>query len=92
LQVGVRQAIKIADRVLLLERGRVALQGPAGEMARRLDEIEAGHLSGGASAGTDRRSARRVSRAHSWLIASPMSAIASSIVSITFVSYSTCSV
>jgi ABC-type multidrug transport system ATPase subunit len=44
LQVGVRQAIKIADRVLLLERGRVALQGPAGEMARRLDEIEAGHL------------------------------------------------
>ncbi len=43
----VRQAIEIADRVILLERGRIALHGPASEMAQRINEIEAGYLSSG---------------------------------------------
>lgn len=42
----VRQALAIADRVYLMERGRIALNGRANEVAGRLDEIEAAYLSG----------------------------------------------
>jgi len=42
----VRQALKIADRVYLMERGRVVLEGSAGDVRGRLDEIEAAYLSG----------------------------------------------
>jgi branched-chain amino acid transport system ATP-binding protein len=48
----VRQALKIADRVHLMERGRIALHGTSAEMAQQLDRIEAGYL-----AGYDRRGA-----------------------------------
>jgi len=40
----VRQALKIADRVYLMERGRVALHGTADELANQLDKIEAAYL------------------------------------------------
>jgi branched-chain amino acid transport system ATP-binding protein len=42
----VRQALKIADRAYVLERGRIVLSGIAGEVARQLDRIEAAYLSG----------------------------------------------
>jgi len=41
----VRQALKIADRVYVMQRGRVVLSGPATEIAGRLSEIEAAYLS-----------------------------------------------
>ncbi len=44
----VRQAMKIADRVYLMDRGRIVLGGTAAEMASRLDQIESGYLSGNA--------------------------------------------
>jgi branched-chain amino acid transport system ATP-binding protein len=40
----VRQALKIADRVYLMERGRIALSGTATEVGGRLDTIEDAYL------------------------------------------------
>ncbi|MFR9806090.1 ABC transporter ATP-binding protein [Pseudonocardia sp. RS010] len=40
----VDQAMRIADQVLVLERGRVVLGGPAAELAGRVKEIEASYL------------------------------------------------
>ncbi len=40
----VRQALKIADRVYLMERGRVTLHGTAVELVNQLDKIEAAYL------------------------------------------------
>ena len=45
----VRQALKIADRVYLMERGKITLSGSAQEIGGQLDEIEASYLSGGES-------------------------------------------
>lgn len=42
----VRQALKIADRVYVMERGRIALSGTSGEVAGQLDRIEAAYLTG----------------------------------------------
>ena len=42
----VRQALKIADRVYLMERGRIALSGTAAEVAGQLDKIETAYLAG----------------------------------------------
>ena len=42
----VRQALSVADRVYILQRGRVVMQGTAAEMRDRLDEIEEKYLSG----------------------------------------------
>ncbi len=42
----VRQALKIADRVYLMERGRIVLDGTADQVRGQLDEIEAAYLSG----------------------------------------------
>jgi branched-chain amino acid transport system ATP-binding protein len=42
----VRQALKIADRVYLMERGRIALSGTAEEVVGSLSEIEASYLAG----------------------------------------------
>jgi branched-chain amino acid transport system ATP-binding protein len=42
----VRLAPGIADRVCVMERGRVVPSGTRQEMARELDAIEAAHLSG----------------------------------------------
>jgi ABC-type branched-subunit amino acid transport system ATPase component len=40
----VDQAMRIADRVIVLERGEVVLSGPAAEVAARVQEIEASYL------------------------------------------------
>jgi branched-chain amino acid transport system ATP-binding protein len=42
----VRQALKIAHRVYLMERGRIVLHGTTDEVAGQLDKIEATYLSG----------------------------------------------
>jgi branched-chain amino acid transport system ATP-binding protein len=42
----VRQALKIADRVYVMERGRIVLSGTSDELAGRLDQIEAAYLPG----------------------------------------------
>ncbi len=41
----VRQALAVADRVYVIERGTITMSGPVSEMAGRLDEIEAAYLS-----------------------------------------------
>ena len=42
----VRQALKIADRVYVMERGRIALSGTSSEVLGQLDKIEAAYLAG----------------------------------------------
>jgi branched-chain amino acid transport system ATP-binding protein len=42
----VRQALKIADRVYVLARGRIALTGTTSEVEGQLDKIEAAYLAG----------------------------------------------
>ena len=42
----VRQALKIADRVYVMERGRIVLSGTAEEVVGQLDKIEAAYLAG----------------------------------------------
>jgi branched-chain amino acid transport system ATP-binding protein len=42
----VRQALTIADRAYLMERGRIALSGTAAEVAGQLDRVEAAYLAG----------------------------------------------
>ena len=44
----VRQALRIADRVYLMQRGRIILQGPSDEVVDELDTIEASYLTGNA--------------------------------------------
>jgi branched-chain amino acid transport system ATP-binding protein len=41
----VRQAMGVADRVYVIERGAITMSGPVSEMSGRLDEIEAAYLS-----------------------------------------------
>jgi branched-chain amino acid transport system ATP-binding protein len=41
----VRQALAVADRVYVIERGSITMSGPVSEMAGRIDEIEAAYLS-----------------------------------------------
>ncbi|HEX2384691.1 MAG TPA: ABC transporter ATP-binding protein [Acidimicrobiales bacterium] len=40
----VRQALQIADRVYVMERGRIVLSGTSGEVFGQLDKIEAAYL------------------------------------------------
>ena len=40
-----RTALGIADHVIVMQRGRVQIAGPAAELATRLTEIEASYLS-----------------------------------------------
>jgi branched-chain amino acid transport system ATP-binding protein len=42
----VRQALKIADRVYVIARGRIALSGTSRDVMGQLDQIEAAYLSG----------------------------------------------
>jgi branched-chain amino acid transport system ATP-binding protein len=42
----VRQALQIADRVYVMQRGEIAIQGTAAEVHGRLDELEATYLAG----------------------------------------------
>ena len=41
-----RQALAVADRVYVLQRGRIALSGTSAEILDRLDEVEQTYLSG----------------------------------------------
>ena len=43
----VRQALRIADRVYVMERGRVVLEGTSDEVSGQLDKIESAYLAGG---------------------------------------------
>ena len=43
----VRQALTIADRVYVMERGRIVLSGTADEVTGQLDKIEAAYLATG---------------------------------------------
>lgn len=43
----VRQALRIADRVYLMERGRIVLTGTSDDVAGQLDKIETAYLAGG---------------------------------------------
>lgn len=43
----VRQALKVADRVYLMERGRIALSGTSDQVVGQLDKIEAAYLATG---------------------------------------------
>ena len=42
----VRQALKIADRVHVMERGHIVLSGTSDEVVGQLDKIEAAYLAG----------------------------------------------
>ena len=42
----VRQALKIADRVYVMERGGIVLSGTADEVVGQIDKIEAAYLTG----------------------------------------------
>jgi len=41
----VRQALTVADRVYVIDRGSITMSGPVSEMSGRLEEIEAAYLS-----------------------------------------------
>ena len=62
----VRQALDIADRVYVMQRGRIVISGPADEVRGRIDEIEATYLSASREESTDRVRARRGSRLGPW--------------------------
>jgi branched-chain amino acid transport system ATP-binding protein len=40
----VRQALQVADRVYVMERGRIVLSGASSEVVGQLDKIEAAYL------------------------------------------------
>ena len=40
----IAQALRIADRVYVMQRGRIVLEGPTAEIMERLDEIESSYL------------------------------------------------
>jgi branched-chain amino acid transport system ATP-binding protein len=42
----VRQALKVADRVYVMERGHIVLSGTTDEVGSQLDKIEAAYLTG----------------------------------------------
>jgi branched-chain amino acid transport system ATP-binding protein len=46
----VRQALKVADRVYVMERGKVVLSGPVSEVEDQIERIEAAYLTGGTAA------------------------------------------
>ncbi len=54
----VRQALNIADRVYVMQRGRIVMSGTAAEVHGRIDEVEATYLSGPRDESTDRTSTR----------------------------------
>jgi branched-chain amino acid transport system ATP-binding protein len=54
----VRQALNIADRVYVMQRGRIVMSGTGDEVHGRIDEIEATYLSGPRDESTDQASTR----------------------------------
>jgi len=59
----VRQALHVADRVYVMQRGRIVLSGTGKEVRGRIDEVEATYLSGAVAGATvhDEGSAESVS-------------------------------
>jgi ABC-type branched-subunit amino acid transport system ATPase component len=51
----VRQALRIADRVYVMDRGTITLSGPAAEIAGQLDHIESTYLSSANSPDLEQR-------------------------------------
>jgi sulfate-transporting ATPase len=49
----IHKALSVADRVLVMTRGTVALEGNAGDLVDRLDEIQDAYLRTGASESTN---------------------------------------
>jgi len=49
----IHKALSVADRVLVMTRGTVALEGDAGDLVNRLDEIQDAYLRTGASEATN---------------------------------------
>jgi sulfate-transporting ATPase len=49
----IHKALSVADRVLVMTRGTIALEGNAGELVNRLDEIQDAYLRSGASESTN---------------------------------------
>jgi branched-chain amino acid transport system ATP-binding protein len=49
----VRQALHIADRVYVMQRGRIVISGTADEVQGRIDEVEASYFSGPRDESTD---------------------------------------
>lgn len=49
-------ALKYADRAYVLNRGQVALEGPATELTEQLDQIQASYLHGSVSTATPKQS------------------------------------
>ena len=49
----IHKALSVADRVLVMTRGTVALEGSAGDLVNRLDEIQDAYLRTGASESTN---------------------------------------
>jgi sulfate-transporting ATPase len=49
----IHKALSVADRVLVMTRGTVALEGNAGDLVNRLDEIQDAYLRTGASESTN---------------------------------------
>jgi branched-chain amino acid transport system ATP-binding protein len=47
------QVLAIADRAYVMQRGTIAVGGPAGDLLERIDEIEAAYLGSGELSGTD---------------------------------------
>jgi branched-chain amino acid transport system ATP-binding protein len=54
----VRQALHIADRVYVMQRGRIVISGTGEEVHGRIDEVEATYLSGPRDESTDGPSER----------------------------------
>jgi len=48
----VRQALRFADRVYVLERGRVSVSGPVAEVQDQIEAIEAAYLSAAIDGGS----------------------------------------
>jgi branched-chain amino acid transport system ATP-binding protein len=49
----VHKALAVADRILVMTRGQVALEGTARDLGERLDEIQDAYLRFGAAASSD---------------------------------------
>ena len=43
------QALRVADEVLVMQRGAIVLEGPTDEVRSRLGDLEAAYLSAGPS-------------------------------------------
>ena len=52
----VRQALGIADRVYVMQRGHIVMDGTVDEMRGRIDEVESTYLPGGEEPNWEERS------------------------------------